>query len=311
MAGVLNGTATKPRFKFDMRPKAYRLPKFVGTELFPYPLTKLENGWQVAVVPALGPELAQAMLDTRPDNQRSIRQAQVGKLGSDMEAGEWRLTHQGLWFNARGELDDGQHRCTAVVATKVPVPVLVFFGSGKDDEMKVIDTMAPRTAADAATVLRLDARGRDISTVRSMLRRRVGVPANAQFTNSQILAALDQHADALAFVRDQFARSKTERLCNTSVRAAVGCAYYHCDRDRLGRFVQVYMDRVPATEGGDRTPRNLSKFMFTLKSTGGIRVVEEIFAKTVCAIQAHQQGQTLTQIRGLSQNPYPLPDKAA
>jgi hypothetical protein len=72
----------------------------------------------------------------------------------DMRNGEWAETHQGLAFNDRDELIDGQHRLHAIIRAGVTVRMMVTFGlkseiKGKEvTTMDAVDRGRPRSVAD-------------------------------------------------------------------------------------------------------------------------------------------------------------------
>lgn len=78
-----------------------------------------------AKVVTVTPAMAEKWLKKNHNKQRPIMQRRVERLASDMKAGAWRLTHQGICFGAGDDLIDGQHRLAAIVASGVTVQLLV------------------------------------------------------------------------------------------------------------------------------------------------------------------------------------------
>lgn len=72
------------------------------------------------------PELAAEWLKRNVRN-RPCTVDTVAAYARDMRAGHWAATHQGLAFNDRDELIDGQHRLAAVLLAGVPVRMMVTF----------------------------------------------------------------------------------------------------------------------------------------------------------------------------------------
>lgn len=85
-----------------------------------------------STVQLVTPGMAAAWLLKRDSNQRALSQATVDSYVRDMQDGAWSLTHQGIAFNREGLLIDGQHRLAAIVASGVPVSMLVTFGVDGD-----------------------------------------------------------------------------------------------------------------------------------------------------------------------------------
>lgn len=87
--------------------------------------------------------------------QRAARKATIHRYAQDMKNGKWVLTHQGIAFNERDQLIDGQNRLWAIVRSGCTVPMMVTTGiphNGKLTAMDVIDNGASRTLAQAFQV---------------------------------------------------------------------------------------------------------------------------------------------------------------
>src|SRR5262245_41386859 len=86
------------------------------------------------------PELAHAWLTSNVKN-RKLRDEVVKSYARDMVNGNWVITHQGVAFNDKHELIDGQHRLNAIVESGVPVMMLVTFGLPSNLLGKKLTTM--------------------------------------------------------------------------------------------------------------------------------------------------------------------------
>ena len=75
-------------------------------------------------VETIGPAVAADYLSSNTIN-RKISPAIVAKYAGMMARGEWELTHQGIAFNAEGDLIDGQHRLTAIIKSGAHIPMMV------------------------------------------------------------------------------------------------------------------------------------------------------------------------------------------
>jgi hypothetical protein len=112
---------------------------------------------QVAVTPAL----ARRILDLNAQNQRTKKDRKITVYARDMEKGRWReRTGQVIQIGTDGKLVNGQNRMHAVIQSGATVRFDICFGVDPDD-MPVIDSHTPRTAADAIKV----AGGGDLSHV--------------------------------------------------------------------------------------------------------------------------------------------------
>ena len=73
------------------------------------------------------PETAAEMLKHNTGN-RILRPAAIATMAAQMRAGQWTTTHQGIAFDADGNLLDGQHRLHAIVKAGAPILLAVSRG---------------------------------------------------------------------------------------------------------------------------------------------------------------------------------------
>ena len=85
----------------------------------------MKNSEITTKIETITPEIATEYLKSNQRN-RMLRQSLVNQYASDMKAGNWRLTPQGIIFDTEGTLSDGQHRLHAVVLAGVSVEMFVF-----------------------------------------------------------------------------------------------------------------------------------------------------------------------------------------
>jgi hypothetical protein len=65
----------------------------------------------------VSPEMAKDWLETKNDENRELKKRFAKHYQFTMEKGQWRLTHQGIAFNDRDKMQDGQTRMEAIVAS--------------------------------------------------------------------------------------------------------------------------------------------------------------------------------------------------
>lgn len=94
--------------------------------------------------------MAEEFLGKNPNN-RNINRNRVRGMVSDMAEGRWLLNAQPIIFDKDGNLLDGQHRLSAVVASGVPTEFSVCYGADSS-MMPVIDHVASRTTADLLSI---------------------------------------------------------------------------------------------------------------------------------------------------------------
>jgi hypothetical protein len=99
-----------------------------------------------AEVTTLTPVLASLLL------QRNIGNRQIGphnaeQIKADLLSGRWCFNGESIVISETGVLLDGQHRCSAVVETRVSIPVVLVFGP-KEESRFTIDIGRPKSAAN-------------------------------------------------------------------------------------------------------------------------------------------------------------------
>lgn len=73
------------------------------------------------------PGFAEVLLSLNPDN-RNIRPYKLRQIASDMKGNRWKMNGEAIIFAKTGEMNNGQHRATAIVDTNVSVEMLFTFG---------------------------------------------------------------------------------------------------------------------------------------------------------------------------------------
>lgn len=72
---------------------------------------------------SVSPDLASKFLAKNLVNRR-VRPSVVQKYADEIKVGKWACTHQGIAFNGKGELIDGQHRLLAIASGEQAVSVM-------------------------------------------------------------------------------------------------------------------------------------------------------------------------------------------
>lgn len=93
------------------------------------------------------PEWAHQILTTRNTKNRHMRPSVVRRYARAIEAGQWKLTQQGVAIGSNGVLLDGQHRLAAIVEAGQPVQIALATDCDPSIFM-VMDTGCTRMAAD-------------------------------------------------------------------------------------------------------------------------------------------------------------------
>lgn len=100
----------------------------------------------ITEVAELTPEIAWAILERNPDN-RTLREKTVETYAHDIQQGRWALNGEAIKLSSEGLLNDGQHRCRAVIRAGQSIETLFVFGCDRDSRMTV-DAGTVRTPGD-------------------------------------------------------------------------------------------------------------------------------------------------------------------
>lgn len=128
-------------------------------------------------VEIITPELAKLYLEKNIENNRKLRHTNIATYADAMKKGEWQLTSQGITFNDKGQLTDGQHRLHAIIKAGVPVEMYVTYGE------------------PSSSIIHDRGRIRSINDVMNMSGGEKVSVANVSITNSIFNFAKGTHAD--------------------------------------------------------------------------------------------------------------------
>jgi hypothetical protein len=251
------------------------------------------------------PSQAVNWLEHANNHNRSVSDRIVQQYARDMRAGRWRLSHQSIAFDPRGNLIDGQHRLWAVVEAAVPVEMHVWFNVDPASQM-VIDMGRPRRLADN---LRLggglpNAGTNELACLRAMLGRG-GCPP---LTPEEARQAMERHGEAVAFALEHLAPIGQKGIITAEVRAVVARAWYSADLKRLKRFCEVLRTCV-VEEPAEKTVVLLRTVLST-RGGGSVPLRQERYGKTERALAAYLQGQEpLVKLYSMADELFPLPEE--
>lgn len=193
-------------------------------------------------------------------SNRKLRKTLVSQYARDMVSGNWRLTHQGIAFDCRGTLLDGQHRLAAIVESGLPVQMLVTRGVDSRHQL-AMDDHAKRSAGDALTLARSErVTEMDVAIIRAAIdlqERRYARPK----TKAELNDLLDEFRGALDFT-GEFLATKHRGVTSSPVWGAIAMAWFYVeDLDRLRAFCRILCGIDMATERCDRAPQLLREWL--------------------------------------------------
>jgi len=82
----------------------------------------------------LSPALASILLE-RNENNRPLSATGVERIKRDLEQGRWVFNGESIIVSIDGKLNDGQHRCRAVVETGISIRMVIVFGPRRDSRL--------------------------------------------------------------------------------------------------------------------------------------------------------------------------------
>lgn len=132
------------------------------------------------------PQLAAQMLAKNTGN-REIRQATVKSYAADMQAGQWRTTHQAIAVDETGRLVDGQHRLNAVIAANWSGTMLLATYDSTEETMQLpVDRGLRRSLYDVLVRPR-----QHVEIVTRLLKHTIKTSGAA--TPHEVLSVLNDH----------------------------------------------------------------------------------------------------------------------
>lgn len=109
-------------------------------------ITKAERLGVTTQVIDLTPALARVLL-TRNPNNRKLSSNAVANFARDMANGSWSFNGEPVIIAGDGLLNDGQHRCAAVVESNTTVRVVLVIGTARESRL-TLDQGRNRLSAD-------------------------------------------------------------------------------------------------------------------------------------------------------------------
>lgn len=253
-----------------------------------------------AAVETITPALASEWLRGAARN-RNVQDSTVRRYGSDMLAGRWKLNGQGVIFDENGQLVDGRHRLTAIVATGCTIQILVVRGA-KPEAFETMDSGRGRTLANTLAI-----EGRKNTAATGACARMVWAfvaGANLKYgsTRTELLELIRKHPlieDYATLIANRDHLIKPLGLPRAALAAVLTLAN---EGRKLDTQVTEFVEGLITGEGlfsGD--PRlTLRRWLARQRQetgVGGTRIAEPFFAATVKAWSAFVVDTDLPLIR--------------
>lgn len=156
----------------------------------------------LSFVSDLTPALAGILLSRNTAN-RKVKQGIVDRYSRDISNGAWQLNGEPLIISKSGQLNNGQHRCRAVVDANQAIPVLFVFGVERETRT-TLDQGAVRTVGDYlgmngyVNTLQLAAAASYIWQYKIL--SRISAHGGDKPTKSEVLDFVDEHPNIIESV---------------------------------------------------------------------------------------------------------------
>lgn len=223
---------------------------------------------------------------------RTLRESVIKRYASDMAAGKWRVTHQGLAFDRRGNLLDGQHRLHAVILSQVTVRMAVTRDLPADAN-DGLDSGLTRGVIDALHYRGIQTSMNAVGIIRWMMFSGLfdGRKKIYEASRSEKIEFFIKHQEAISFVKTLFDKGAViPRMRLSCVWAVFARAYYNVKKkDRLAHAADVLVTGLHAE--GDRWLILLRNWLLYQKNVQGDQMRREIYAKTERALSAWLKGE--------------------
>lgn len=256
------------------------------------PGTNIYTEW-VLVTPAIALEWLKRK---RPNRNKII--ALIKAYMRDMIDGVWMVTHEGVAFDANGDLADGQHRLEGIANSGKSQWILTTFNLD-EKAIEFIDRGKVRTLAHAMQCLGLPFTHKGIAIARQMY---YGPQLTRSGVNDSILRRFAElNREAILFAEHSI-------KAPAPVGGVVARAYYSADLCRLERFGRALADTIGTddAQAGDRSARMLTKII-EASSNGGAASIS-LYLKAQNVLRAYLDHRDLQKVYETKEDLFPLAD---
>jgi len=225
---------------------------------------------RVHAVPCyLTPALASELLSRNIEN-RNVSQRRIEVYADDIKAGRWAENGETIVVSREGLLNDGQHRCHAVVAAGVPIQTMIVFGVDRQTRTTTNQGKA-KGAGDYASMNGVV----NANNVAAMARLAVAYESAGSFetskvTNSATLEYINTHQAELSEAFRKVGKKWQERIKVFCAPSTVAFCYMTCARINQ-QAADEYFHQICSGEGlmsGDPALTVRNKLMQLSKARG-------------------------------------------
>lgn len=246
------------------------------------------------------PDIAAAWL-TRNTTNRRIRQPAVNAYAKAMIDGNWQKKPVAICFDSAGNLCNGQHTLSAIVASGIPQELMIA-RDVPDRAIAAMDTGLKRTVGDVAHFLGVELPPMAMSVARVVVYGTSTTGAMMLFDDSY--KAYADHREAIDWVLSVCGADRKNGL-SAPVLAVCVRASYTRDRNRIAEFIRVLKSGV-SNGPQDAAATRLRDFLLSSAASGeGQR--KERYYKTESALDYFLRYQPMGKLYGTEKELYPIP----
>ena len=154
------------------------------------------------------PEIAEIFLKGNAEN-RPVSKTNIERLVAEINGGRWQMNGETIVIANDGSLNDGQHRCLAVIGTGCSIKSMVTFGAARESRLTT-DQGIVRTVGNMANMIGIE-NGNTAATVAGYVwvyshsgyitSGRSSSDAAKRPTRTQILELIDTHPEISSVVK--------------------------------------------------------------------------------------------------------------
>jgi hypothetical protein len=205
--------------------------RFIIMSTLPMPTNPYPNCYLVNVTPEMARHWLRNNNFNRPLNQRLVE-----KYARQMRTGNWQRTHQGIAFDSRGVVLDGQHRLWAIIRSGHAIPMLIFL----NENFHVHESIDGGKTRSLLDVVRLEIRdntlkNRHIYVVKAMWAGRHCVNQN-DMTATEVSNLLRNFHLPVRFAVELLEHS---HVADNVVMSVIARAYQSVPQERLIKFCNI------------------------------------------------------------------------
>jgi hypothetical protein len=191
--------------------------------------------YQCCFIVNVTPEMARTWIMKNNFN-RPVKQRLVDDYARQIEAGNWRRTHQGIAFDEEGVVLDGQHRLLAIIQSGKTVPMLIFTNENQASH-ESIDGGKKRSLLDVVRLELLDntIKMKHLCVLKALWAGRFCKNQN-HLTSTEIIAMYRRYHVAARFAVDML---DFPGIDDTTIMGVVARATYTVPREKLLEFCNI------------------------------------------------------------------------